>query len=563
MHELIIRNAAIIDGLGNPQRHGDVAVAAGRIVDIGSIKESAARTVDADGRVLAPGIIDLHTHYDAQLTWDAKASPSPALGVTTVVIGNCGFGIAPCPPPMRTLMAQNLSVVEGMSLDALLAGVQWDFESFAEYLAFLRSRKTVPNVAAFVGHTPVRTAVMGAAGSERAATDDEVAAMRRMVRASMDAGAIGFASSVGTNHIGYGGKPMPSRLAEQSELDSLVGVLAEVGRGVFHIGAGEGERLGVDALERIATRIGRPVVFSPVFYNPAFPERAGQRLAACEAAQGRGAELYGQVSCQPLSHDFSLDNAYLMYSLDAWKPLQTADRDTIARTLRDPAFRERYREGFKNPKKGLIFYGNWRLVDVAACALASNLALEGRSIADIAQERGADPVDVFFDLGLEENLATVFNAKVMNSDEKAVGELIRSKAGVIAQSDAGAHLEFFCDAGFGLYMFGRWARELNAMTLAEAVHRVTGLPAKLYRIPDRGRIAAGAFADMILLDPARVGVSKTRRVKDMPAGASRLVREPVGLDGVWVNGVEVFDGKEYTGVPGGPGPGRVLDKFGV
>src|SRR5439155_1145048 len=184
-------------------------------------------------------------------------------------------------------------------------------------------------------------------------------------------------------------------------------------------------------------------------------ERAGQRLAECAQAQARGAEIYGQVSCQPLSHDFTLDNAYLMYSLDAWKPLQTADKDTIARTLRDPAFRSRYREGFKNPKKGLIFYGNWRMVDVAACAKPENLPLEGRSIADLAADRRADPVDVFFDLALEEDLATVFNAKVMNSDEKAVGELIRSKASVIAQSDAGAHLEFFCDAGFGLYMLGR------------------------------------------------------------------------------------------------------------
>jgi N-acyl-D-aspartate/D-glutamate deacylase len=315
----------------------------------------------------------------------------------------------------------------------------------------------------------------------------------------------------------------------------------------------------MDALERIANNIRRPVVFSPVFYNPAFPERAGQRLAACASAQARGAEIYGQVSCQPLSHDFTLDNAYLMYSLEAWKPLQTADKDTIARTLRDPAFRARYREGFKNPKKGLIFYGNWRMVDVAACARPQNLALEGRSIADLAADKGADPVDVFFDLALEENLATVFNAKVMNSDESAVGELIRSKAGVIAQSDAGAHLEFFCDAGFGLYMLGRWARELKAMDLAEAVHRVTGLPAKLYRIPGRGRIEAGAWADLILFDPARVGVSKTRRVRDLPAGGSRLVREPVGLDRVWINGTEVFDGKDY--VAGRAGPGQILDKF--
>src|SRR6185295_2700902 len=218
MHDLLIKNATVVDGTGGPPRQADVAVDGDRIAAIGRIAEPAVRTVDAAGRVLAPGIIDLHTHYDAQLTWDAKASPSPALGVTTVVIGNCGFGIAPCPPPMRTLMAQNLSVVEGMNLDALLSGVQWGFESFGEYLAFLRSKKPTPNVAAFVGHTPVRTAVMGSAGSERAATDDEIATMRALVRGALDAGAIGFASSVGTNHIGFGGKPMPSRLADDREL---------------------------------------------------------------------------------------------------------------------------------------------------------------------------------------------------------------------------------------------------------------------------------------------------------------------------------------------------------
>ena len=561
MHDLLIKDATIVDGTGGPPRQGDVAVEGERIVALGRIAAPAARTVDAGGRVVAPGIIDLHTHYDAQLTWDAKASPSPALGVTTVVIGNCGFGIAPCPPGMRTLMAQNLSVVEGMYLDALLAGVEWGFESFGEYLAFLRAKQPVPNVAAFVGHTPIRTAVMGAAGSERAATDDAIAAMRKLVGGALGAGAIGFASSVGTNHIGYGGKPMPSRLADDRELDALVGTLADAGRGVFHIGAGEGERLGVDALERIARATGRPVVFSPVFYNPAFPERAGQRLADCAAAQARGVEMYGQVSCQPLSHDFTLDNAYLMYSLAAWKPLQSADRDTIARSLRDPAFRQRYRDGFKNPAKGLIFYGNWRMVEVASCANPNNLPLEGRTIADIAQERGADPVDVFFDLALEEDLATVFNAKVMNSDEAAVGALIRSPAGVIAQSDAGAHLEFFCDAGYGLYLFGRWVRDLHAMDLSEAVHRVSGLPAKLYSIPDRGRIAEGAFADLILFDPARVGISKTRRIKDLPASGSRLVREPVGLDCVWINGAQVFDGRDY--VPGKAGSGKVLDRFGA
>lgn len=559
MHDLMIKNATVIDGIGNPPQTADVAVADGRIAAVGRLSDAAAETVDADGLTLTPGIIDLHTHYDAQLTWDPTSSPSPALGVTTVVIGNCGFGIAPCPPDRRQQMARNLSVVEGMNLGALESGVQWGFESFAEYLGFLQSKGPYPNIAAFVGHTPVRTTVLGPEASERTATPDEIAEMRRHVRAAMDAGAIGFASSVGVNHIGYGGVPMPSRLADDAERQALTGVLAEVGRGVFHVGAGDGERLGVEALGQLARDIRRPVVFSPVFHNPAFPDRAGERLAACDVARAAGAEIYGQVSCQPLSHDFTLANAYLMYSLAAWKGLQSADKATLRKAYADPDFRTRFRDGFKNPERGRIFYGDWTKVDVASVIKKENLGLEGRSIAELAAEAGVDPVDFFFDLGLEEDLETVFNAKVMNSDEDAVGKLIRSGSSVIAQSDAGAHLDYFCDAGYGLYFFAHWVRELGVIELVEAVRRVTSLPAKLYRIPDRGRIAPGAFADLILFDPAKVGISKTRRVPDFPAGASRLVRDPVGLSGVWVNGTRVFDGTGYTALE--TGPGKVLTRF--
>jgi N-acyl-D-amino-acid deacylase len=559
MHELIIRDAVVVDGLGNTPLAADVAVDGGRIVDIGRIAEPARHTYDAAGLTLAPGIIDLHTHYDAQLTWDRTASPSPSLGVTTIVVGNCGFGIAPCPPEFRTLVAANLSVVEGMSLAALEAGVEWGFETFPQYLDFLRAKQPMPNVAAFVGHSPVRTAVMGAEGSERAATDDEIATMKAIVTEAIAAGAIGFASSVGANHIGHGGVPMPSRLADANELSALVGILGEAGRGVFHIGAGEGERLGIDALEGLARTTGRPVVMSPIFHNPAFPERAGERLEACGLAHARGAEIYGQVSCQPLSHDFTLANAYLMYSLEAWSGLQSADPKTLSRAFSDPAFRDRYRAGFNNPKKGLIFYGDWTKVDVATCARTENKSLEGRSIAEIAAERGADPVDLFFDIALSENLETGFNAKVMNSDDSAVGRLIASDFSVIAQSDAGAHLDYFCDAGYGLYMLAHWVRDLGAIDLVEAVRRLTSVPADLYRIPDRGRIAVGAYADFILFDPARVGITKSRRVADFPAGASRLVRDPVGLEGVWVNGVPVFDGSDY--IAEGRAAGHVLDQF--
>ena len=559
MHELIVKDAVVIDGLGNPSFAADIAVDGGRIVDIGRVAQPARHTYDATGLTLAPGIIDLHTHYDAQLTWDLTASPSPSLGVTTIVVGNCGFGIAPCPPEYRALVAANLSVVEGMSLEALEAGIEWGFETFPQYLDFLRAKRPMPNVAAFVGHSPVRTAVMGAEGSERNATSDEIETMRAIVTEAIAAGAIGFASSVGTNHIGHGGLPMPSRLADTDELSTLVGVLGEAGRGVFHIGAGEGERLGTKNLEELAHATGRPIVFSPVFHNPAFPERAGERLESCGPAHARGAEIFGQVSCQPLSHDFTLANAYLMYSLDAWEDLKSAEVETLCRAFRDQSFRDRYRAGFDNPKKGLIFYGDWTKVEIASCTRAENRSLEGCTIAEIALQRDVDPVDVFFDIALSEDLQTCFNAKVMNSDDAVVGRLIASEYGVIAQSDAGAHLDYFCDAGYGLYMLAHWVRDLGAIELTEAVRRLTSVPADLYRIPNRGRIAVGAHADFILFDPEKVGISRSHRVADFPAGASRLVRYPTGLDGVWVNGVLVFDGNDY--VAEGRGAGQVLDHF--
>ncbi len=559
MYDQIIKNANIIDGLGNPPFFGDVAILKNRIAEIGTVAEPAHKIVDAAGLTLTPGIIDLHTHYDAQLTWDPSASPSSSLGVTTVVIGNCGFGIAPCSPEMRELVIANLSVVEGMNLAALRDGVQWGFESFAEYLSFLGQKKLVSNVAAFVGHSPVRTAVMGSQASERVATNEEISKMKAIVAEALAAGAIGFASSVGANHIGHGGVPMPSRLASSNEFFSLVGVLGEARRGVFHIGAGEGERLGTGELESFALATGRPVIFSPVFYNPVFPERARERLAACGPAHERGAELFGQVSCQPLSHDFTLENAYLMYSLEVWSGLKAANRKTLIETFGDPMFRDQFRAGFEKPQKGRIFYGDWTKVDVISCIREENQFLEGRTIAEIAETQRLDPVDVFFDLALSEDLETCFNAKVMNSDDKAVGELIMSKFSVIAQSDAGAHLDYFCDAGYGLYFLEHWVRRHSALTLSEAIRRLTSFPADLYRIPERGRIKPNAFADLILFDPETVGVSRSRRVKDLPGGASRLVRNPLGLKSVWVNGRQTFDGTNI--LPDGQGAGCVLDHF--
>ncbi len=556
MHDLVIRGAMMADGVGNPLIPADVAVRDERIVEVGDVTESARETVDADGLVLAPGIVDVHTHYDAQLTWDSQATPSPSLGVTTVVMGNCGFSIAPCPPERREQMARNLAEVEGMPVAALEAGIDWSFESFPEYLALLRRKGCYPNAGVFVGHSAVRTTVLGAEASDRAASEDEIATMRGMVKEAVEAGAIGFATSTSINHYGDGGVPMPSRLAEDDEMSALVGVLGELGRGIFQLTVGPG--MTNERMEGLAAETGRPVFMTAALHNETFPERAIGMLEGAAAAQSRGNALWAQVSCQPLSMDFSMRTAFPLQSLDAWKPLHTASDEEFLAIIGSEDFRNRFRDELEKPQSGKIFYGDWRRVEVAMATTPAHRALEGETIETIAGREGRDPVDVMFDLAVDERLGTTFNAALLNADEAAVEGLLRHDAGLISLSDAGAHLCYLCDAGYGLHLLGHWVRDKGVFDLEDGIRRVTSLPAQLYGIPGRGEIAPGKFADLLLFDPATVGRGAIRRVDDLPGGESRLVREASGVHGVWVNGTAVHDGDGYRDVAP---PGHVLDRF--
>ena len=556
MHDLVIRGAMMADGVGNPLIRADVAVRDERVVEVGDVTESARQTVDADGLVLAPGIVDVHTHYDAQLTWDSQATPSPSLGVTTVVMGNCGFSIAPCPPERREQMARNLAEVEGMPVAALEAGIDWGFESFPEYLALLRRKGCYPNAGVFVGHSAVRTTVLGAEASDRAASEDEVATMRGMVKEAVEAGAIGFATSTSINHYGDGGVPMPSRLADDDEMSALVGVLGELGRGIFQLTVGPG--MTNERMEGLAAETGRPVFMTAALHNETFPERAIGMLEGAAAAQSRGNALWAQVSCQPLSMDFSMRTAFPLQSLDAWEPLHTASDEEFLAIIGSEDFRNRFRDELEKPQSGKIFYGDWRRVEVAMATTPAHRALEGETIETIAGREGRDPVDVMFDLAVDERLGTTFNAALLNADEAAVEGLLRHDAGLISLSDAGAHLCYLCDAGYGLHLLGHWVRDKGVFGLEDGIRRVTSLPARLYGIPDRGEIAPGKFADLLLFDPATVGRGAIRRVDDLPGGESRLVRDASGVHGVWVNGTAVYDAGGYRDVPP---PGHVLDRY--
>ena len=559
MYDLVIRGATVVDGLGHDPRRADVAVRDGRVAEIGEIGVGAAEIVDAGGLTLMPGIIDIHTHYDAQVTWDPTLSPSPSLGVTTVVTGNCGFGIVPSPPHLRDLIMRNLAVVEGMDIAALRAGIDWQFQSFAEYLAAVRRQGPYANLAVLVGHSAVRTAVMGEEASVRKQpTVAELAEMQRLVAEAMAQGAIGLGASYSPNHSGWGGIPMPSTISDLSEFDALVGAMGGPGRGVVEIASGT---IPVDTIADVAGRHGRRIFMTTglSFYNEQFPDRGIGMFEACAVAQARGNEVYLQFTCQPLSFDFTLAAAYPFYSHPAFDPIKAYDREQLKAIFRDPSFRQRFRDNLRNPRPGTIFQGNWDRVIVAVPVTPDHADLANRTIGEIARMSGRDPLDLFLDLGLDEDLETGFIGRFLNAVDDGVEPLVKHKAGVIALSDAGAHLVYLCDAGFGLYFLGHWVRDRGAFDLVEGARRLTSHQAGLYGIPDRGRIAVGACADLLLFDPAIVGISAARRVNDLPGGGPRTIRDPIGVHGVFVNGTRVFDGSNYAKLD--TGPGQVLDRF--
>jgi len=554
MYDLIIRNARIADGLGSALIEGDLAVKDGRVARTGTVAGDATEILDAHGLVLAPGAVDLHTHYDAQLTWDQTASPAGALGVTTVVIGNCGFGIAPAPADKRDMILANLAEVEGMALESLQEGVDWSFESFGEYLALLKAKGVYPNVAVLASHTVMRTAVMGAEGSERPATAAELETMLSLFREAMQSGAVGLGSSSNENHRGAGGIPIASRLASDDEFRAFAEVLRDFDHGVFM--ATCGEHHGIPFLEELSRISERPSFYAPLFYFSHQPERGIGIVKAAEAARARGVPVYAQGSCQPLSLSFTIDQAYILKAMAPWPA--TEDHAALRDIFGDPAFRDAFRETLKKPDSQHIFKGRWDWVSVTVAALAQNKELDGRSIADIAEERGEDPLDVFIDLGLSEDFRTKFTFFMLNMEEDGVADLLVNDGTLISLSDAGAHNALLCDAGYAMYFLGHWVRERSLFDLPTAIRKITSDPADAYGIIDRGRLVEGAWADMILFDPDTITITNMERFFDLPAGGERLLRRAPGLHGTWVNGVRVFDGADYLAVPA---PGQVLTEF--
>ena len=556
MLDLRIDNALIYDGSGGAPRQGSVGVADGRIAALGAAQGEAATIVDAQGLALMPGIVDTHTHYDAQITWDPYANPSPGLGVTTLIMGNCGFTIAPCRPADRDLTMRNLTHVEGMSLEALRAGIDWGFESFPEYVEMLENKGVGPNVACFVGHSGVRTFVMRNDAAQRSATADEVAQMRRIVIEAMEAGACGFSTTRSYQHNGEAGIPMPSRLADEQELLALSGALREAGKGLLMMTKASDTTM--PWIESLAAAADRPYLVAALLHSNLTPEATFEDLQHIAAARTRGRRLYGAVSACPLNFEFTFHEPYVFEGLAAWQPLMKMEQTQVRKTLADPAFRQSLKDELAKRARRM-FTGEWDKAFVARAADPAHSGYEGQSIEILARRKGVHPVDFMLDLALAEDLDTLFTATLLNSDEEAVGRMLKDPNAIVSLSDAGAHLTFLCDAGFGLHLLGYWVRERKLMPLEQAVKKLTSEPARLVGIRDRGTIAAGNWADLLLFDAATVGRGRSQRVYDLPAGASRIDTPATGVHGVWVNGQLVADARGL--VPHAPRAGQVLRHF--
>ncbi|ONH30774.1 N-acyl-D-amino-acid deacylase family protein [Pseudofrankia asymbiotica] len=543
--DLLLRNATLIDGSGAPARPADVAVIGDRIAAVAEpgelVPEAGTEVVDLGGLVLAPGFIDVHTHYDAQILWDGDLTPSSWHGVTSVVMGNCGFGVAPTRPEHRDLIVRLLENVEGMSMEALNAGIDWCFETFPEYLAALDARAKRLNVGVFIGHSPLRLFVTG--GEERAATDDELATMRRLVREALDAGAIGFSTSRQPAHSGAYGRPVPSRFAEVDEVYQLAEVLGEAGKGVLAVSIGPG--LFVDQFSEIATRYGIPVTWTALVTRP---EKLGAALRTVERGAALPGEVYPQIACRPIVMQTTMDDPTPLAAVDEWKEVLALPRDRRADLYRDASWRDRAR-----PATLAAWGHRWHKIDVEETETHRDLV--GVPLDRLASERGTTPFDLMLDLALADTGTTRFRVVLENDGDAELADLLADKRTLLGLSDAGAHASQLCDACYSTHLLGHWVRERKALSLEDAVWRLTGHPHQVFRVADRGLVQPGFYADLVAFDPDTVGTTPVRRAHDQPGGADRLLVRSTGVEHLWVNGVATRTAGEE--IPG-TAPGRLL-----
>ena len=526
--DIVIRGGTVVDGTGAPGRLADVAIAGGVIQEIGPNLEGDTE-LDASGCVVAPGFIDIHTHYDAQVFWDPALKPSSYQGVTTVVAGNCGFTIAPTRPEHHDVIVQTLENVEDMDGASLTAGIVWDFRTHPEYMELVRSRGTAINFTAYVGHSSVRLYVMGDAAYERAANAEEIDEMCRLVIEAIDAGAAGFSTSFAYTHRGMGGKPVPSRFAERDEVDALFTAAGRTGKGVVLATAGE-QCTYADMYEHQA-RIGRP------FTYPLFALADGRhhpQLALHDAAVARGAQVWPQVTPRPLTMQFTMDSPFSLNVSAVFGDLMDQDLEARVAAYRDPEWRARAAADLEQ----VPMRPRWETCEISESDRFPEL--EGRRVDELARERGCGPLDVICEVAVADDLATRFRIYIANDDIESVSHLLTHERVALGLSDAGAHVGQLCDAPLPTDLLGTWVRDRGVMPLERAVRKLTGEPADMFGFVGRGYLREGAWADVCVFDPKTVGPGPLRRVRDFPADGERLTaEEPTGVRHVLVNGTPI------------------------
>lgn len=561
MLDLLIRDVEIVDGTGAPARRGDVGVKDGRIAAVGKADEPASKTVDAQGLTLAPGFVDLHTHYDAQLFWDPTASPSVQHGVTTVFGGNCGFTLAPAATGQQDYLTRMLARVEGMPLEALRAGLDWEWSSFGDWLRRFDGRIAV-NAGFLVGHSALRLAAMGddAVGGE--ATDKQIEQMVGLLHDALADGALGLSTSQSHTHNDAAGQPVPSRAASRDELVALAaGVRRHAGTTLEAIVPGCLSGFTDDEialLTDMSCAAERPLNWNVLGVSAANPAGHQGQLRASEIAAERGGRVVALTLPHAMGIRLSFLTGFVLDGLPGWRETMHLNVPERLKALADPQVRRRLNDGAQSEEAGILRgLSRWERLIIVETFAPENTDATGHSVGEVAAARGREPFDTLCDIVIADELRTGLTPPRMGdeaADWQARAEVWRHRDAVIGGSDAGAHLDMMCGAIYTTSLLGHGVREHQVVTLEEAVRLITDVPARLYGLRDRGRIAPGWHADLVLFDPAAVDHGPERTRYDLPAGAPRLVADARGISSVLVAGVEVC----REGVATGAMPGTVL-----
>jgi N-acyl-D-aspartate/D-glutamate deacylase len=556
MLDVLISGGTVIDGTGAPAREADVAVRDGRIVAVGSCDEPAAQRIDARGKVVSPGFVDIHTHYDAQAFWDPTLSPSPFHGVTTVVGGNCGFSIAPLVPEAGDYLRRMLARVEGMPLESLESGVPWDWRSFGEYLDRLEGRLAV-NAGFLVGHSAIRRVVMGAAAVGEAATEAQMDAMARLLGESIAAGGLGFSSSFAPTHNDGDGQPVPSRFATREELLRLARVVGEYPGTTLEflpaVGAfDDGHK---DIMAAMSATANRPLNWNVLAVSSYNRELCDGQLDASDYAARHGGRVVALTLPQTMTLRLNLVSGFIFDALPGWSAVIALPLEERKRRFADPAVRAELDRRANSDEAGFFrFFAAWERLVIDETFSEANRRFRGRTVGDVAAELGKTPFDTFLDVALEDDLRTSFMPVLPGDDDeswKVRAEIWKDPRTIVGASDAGAHLDMIDTFSLSTSLLGNGVRKRGLLSLEEAIHQITDLPARLYGLRHRGRIAPGWYADLVVFDPGRIEPGPVHTRHDLPQGAARLYAEAEGIDHVLVNGVEIIRGKEATGrVPG-------------